>query len=126
MSTPPNTSGANNRNNNNNNSYRRGGGRRQGGRGRGGRHNNRRDRIKNNPKNSGFQGALKEGPLKGIVITDNSGSRATQFQKMKEAIPTYCADKGWRGLPQIIRSETVGTCILSLLLDQIQINGQGQ
>lgn len=25
---------------------------------------------------------------------------------MNEAIPTYCADKGWRGLPQIIRTET--------------------
>ena len=108
MSTPPNTGGANNRNNNNNNnSYRRGGGRRYGGRGRGGRqNNNRRDKFKNNPKNGGFQGALKEGPLKGIVITDNSGNRASQFEKMKDALPTYCADKGWKGLPEIVRTET--------------------
>lgn len=73
MSTPPNTGGANNRgNNNNNNNYRRGGGRRQAGRGRGVRQNNfRRDRYKNKPKFGGFQGALKEGPLKGIIITDD-------------------------------------------------------
>ena len=104
MSTPPTTGGANNRNNNNN--YRRGGGRRQGGQGRGGRrNNNKKDRYNNNPKTGGFQGALKEGPLKGMVITDNSGNRVTQYKKLKEALPPFCANKGWNGLHEIVRTE---------------------
>jgi len=104
MSTPPTTGGANNRNNNNN--YRRGGGRRQGGRGRGGRrNNNKKDRYNNNPKTGGFQGALKEGPLKGMIITDNSGNRVTQYEKLKEALPPFCANKGWNGLHEIVRTE---------------------
>ena len=43
--------------------------------------------------------------MKGLVITDNTNLRPTQYKKLMDALPTYCADKGYEGLVQILRDK---------------------
>lgn len=56
---------------------------------------------KENRKN-GFKGQLQDSCFKGIVITDNTNNRPTQFKKLMDALPTYCADKDYEGLIEIL------------------------
>ena len=59
---------------------------------------------RDNNKKHGFKGLLQDSCLKGIVITDNSNVRPTQYQKFITALPGFCADKGYEGLDEIIRT----------------------
>ena len=43
--------------------------------------------------------------MKGLVITNNTNIRPTQYKKLMDALPTYCADKGYEGLVQILRDK---------------------
>ena len=60
---------------------------------------------KENIKRSGFKGQLQDSCLKGVVITDNTNIRATQYKKLMDALPTYCAEKGYEGLVEILRDQ---------------------
>ena len=83
-----------------------------GGGGRGGRRDRGKSRKKDGDKTpwkqkggkSGFQGNLQDGALKGMVITDGN-ARSTQFEKLLLCIPTYCAEKGYTGLNEIVKNE---------------------
>ena len=98
---PPTTSGG--ANNRHQSTGRGGGGDRISGRGgrggRGGRNNN-----KPKPKGSGFAGLIKDGCMKGIVITD-SNNRPVQFKKLMEVLPTYCVEQKFPLLGDIIRKQ---------------------
>ena len=72
-----------------------------GGRGRGGRGN---DRGKTVAKYS-FEGKMKDGPLSKLTITEG-GQQATQYMKILNALPVFCADKGYKFIDNIIRTDT--------------------
>ena len=71
-----------------------------GGRGRGGCGN---DRGKTIAKYS-FEGKMKDGPLSKLTITEG-GQRATQFKKILDALPVLAADKGYKYIDDIIRTD---------------------
>ena len=48
---------------------------------------------------------MKEGPLFKLTITEG-GQQTTQYKKMIDDLPVLCADKGFRYVGKIIRTET--------------------
>ena len=48
---------------------------------------------------------MKYGPLSKLTIT-KGGQRATQYKKIFDALPVFCADKGYKYINDIIRTET--------------------
>ena len=40
-----------------------------------------------------FEGKMKDGPLSKLTIT-KGGQQATQYKKILDALPVFCADKG--------------------------------
>ena len=46
---------------------------------------------------------MKDGPLSKLTIT-KAGQHATQFKKIIDALPVFCADKGYRFIDDIIRT----------------------
>ena len=72
-----------------------------GGRGRGGCGN---DCGKTIAKYS-FEGKMKDGPLSKLTITEG-GQQATQYKKILDAPPVFCADKGYKYIDDIIWTET--------------------
>ena len=68
-----------------------------GGRGRGGRGN---DCGKTVAKYS-FEGKMKDGPFCKLTITEG-GQRATQYKKILDALPVFCADKGYKFIDDVI------------------------
>ena len=88
--TNTNTGGSNT--NRNHNAGRGGRGReRSGGRGRGGHGNYRGKTI----AKYSFEGKMKDGPLFKLTIT-KGGQQATQYKKIIDALPVFCADKGYK------------------------------
>ena len=71
-----------------------------GGRGRGGCGNNRGKTV----AKYSFEGKMKDGPLSKLTIT-KGGQRATQFKKILDALPVFCADKGYKYIDDIIRTD---------------------
>ena len=72
-----------------------------GGRGRGGRGN---DCGKTVAKYS-FEGKMKDGPLSKLTIT-KGGQQATQYKKIIDALPVFCADKGYTFIGDVIWTNT--------------------
>ena len=48
---------------------------------------------------------MKDGPLSKLTIT-KGGHRATQYKKIIDALPVFCADKGYRFIGDVIRTNT--------------------
>ena len=48
---------------------------------------------------------MKDGPLSKLTIT-KGGQRATQYKKIFDALPVFCADKGYKFINDIIRTNT--------------------
>ena len=61
-----------------------------GGQGRSGHGN---DHRKNTVARYSFEGKMKDGPLSKLTIT-KGGQQATQYKKIIDALPVFCADKG--------------------------------
>ena len=72
-----------------------------GGQGRGGRGN---DHGKTVTKYS-FVGKMKDGPLSKLTITEG-GHQAIQYKKIIDALPVFCADKGYKFIDDIIWTST--------------------
>ena len=72
-----------------------------GSQGRGGRGN---DRGKTVAKYS-FEGKTKDEPLSKLTIT-KGGEQATQYKKIIDALPVFCADKGYKFIDDVIRTNT--------------------
>ena len=82
---------ANNGQNRNQNSGRDGRGRgSNSGNGRGDRRNGRGNKS---ITKYAFQGKMKDGPISKLTITE-TGHRPSQFKKLWDALPVFCADKG--------------------------------
>ena len=47
---------------------------------------------------------MKDGPLAKLTITEG-GQQATQFKKILDALPVFCADKGYKYINDIIRTD---------------------
>ena len=100
--TNTNTGGGNT--NRNHNAGRGGQGRGgSGGRGRG-RGSCGNDRGKTFPKHS-FEGKMKDGPLSKLTITEGR-QQATQYNKIIDTLPVFCADKGYKFINNIIWTNT--------------------
>ena len=94
-------SNTNTNNGHNRNSGR--GGRGQGtpnGSGRGHRHNNRGN--KSIAKYS-FKGKMKDSLISDLTITE-TGHRPSQFKKISDALPVFCANKNYQGLDEVLRT----------------------
>ena len=81
------------------------GGRGQGGssrRGRAGRGNNC---GKNTVTRYSFEGKMKDGPLSKLTITEG-GQQATQYKKIIDVLPVFCADKGYKFIDDVIQTNT--------------------
>ena len=90
---------ANNGQNRNQNSGR-------GGRGRGapngsGRGNRRNGRRNNSITKYTFEGKIKDNPISKLTITE-TGHRPSQFKKICDVLPVFCADKNYLGLDEVI------------------------
>ena len=48
---------------------------------------------------------MKDGPLSKLIIT-KSGQQATQYKKIIDALPVFCADKGYKFIDIVIRTNT--------------------
>ena len=48
---------------------------------------------------------MKDGPLSNITIT-KGGQRATQYNKILDTLPVFCADKGYKFINDVIRLNT--------------------
>ena len=48
---------------------------------------------------------MKDGPLSKLTIT-KSGQQATQYKKIIDALPVFCADKGYRFIDDVIQTNT--------------------
>ena len=46
---------------------------------------------------------MKDGPLSKLIIT-KGGQRATQYKKIIDALPVFCADKGYRFIDDVIHT----------------------
>ena len=92
---------ANNGQNRNQNSGR-------GGRGRGPNSGSGRGDRRNNCGNKSiakysFKGKMKDGPISELTITE-TGHRPSQYKKLWDALPVFCADKGYGGLDEVLRT----------------------
>ena len=47
---------------------------------------------------------MKDRPLSKLTIT-KGGQRATQFKKIIDALPVFCADKGYKFIDNIIQTD---------------------
>ena len=93
-------------NTNTNNGHNRNSGR--GGRGRGspngsGRGDRRNDRGNKSIAKYSFKGKMKDGPISELTITE-TGHRPSQFKKIYDALPVFCADKNYGGLDEVLRT----------------------
>ena len=52
-----------------------------------------------------FEGKMKDGPLSKLTITEG-GQQATQYKKIYDALPVFCADKGYKFIDDIIWTNT--------------------
>ena len=82
----------------------------RGGLGRGpsssGRGNRRNGRGNNSIANKySFEGKMKDGPISKLLIT-KTGHRPTQYKKILDTLPVLCADKNFRGLDEVIWTNT--------------------
>ena len=59
------------------------------------------DHRNNSISKYSFEGKMKDGCLSKLTIT-KSGYRATQFKKIIDALPVFCADKNYRYLDDVI------------------------
>ena len=48
---------------------------------------------------------MKDGPISKLTITEG-GQRATQYKKIIDALPVFCADKGYKFIDNVIRTNT--------------------
>ena len=48
-----------------------------------------------------FQGKMKDGPISELIITE-TGHRPSQFKKIYNALPVFCADKNYQGLDEVL------------------------
>ena len=44
---------------------------------------------------------MKDGPISKLTITE-TGHRPSQFKKISDALPVFCADKKYRGLNEVL------------------------
>ena len=91
-----------------NNSHNRNSGR--GGRGQGppppngsGRGDRRTDRGNKSIAKYSFKGKMKDGLISELTITE-TGNRPSQFKKIYDALPVFCADKNYGGLDEVLRT----------------------
>ena len=56
---------------------------------------------------------MKDGPLSKLTIT-KGGRRATQYKKIIDALPVFCADKGYKFIYDVIQTGTkrIGSAFL--------------
>ena len=92
---------ANNGQNRNQNSRR--GGRCQGAPKGSGRGDRRNGRGNNSIAKYTFEGKMKDGPLSKLTITE-TGHRPSQFKKICDDLPVFCADKNYQGLDEVLRT----------------------
>ena len=48
---------------------------------------------------------MKDGPLSELTIT-KGGQQATQYKKIHDALPVFCADKGYKFIDDVIQTNT--------------------
>ena len=94
-------------NTNTNNGHNRNSGR--GGRGRGppngsGRGDCRTDCGNKSIEKYFFKGKMIDSPISELTITE-TGHRPSQFKKIYDALPVFCADKNYGGLNEVLRTE---------------------
>ena len=46
---------------------------------------------------------MKDGPISKLKIT-KTGHRPSQFKKIRDALPVFCADKNYGGLDEVLRT----------------------
>ena len=46
---------------------------------------------------------MKDGPISKLTITE-TGHRPSQFKKIYNALPVFCADKNYGGLDEVLRT----------------------
>ena len=51
---------------------------------------------------------MKDGPLSKLTIT-KGGQQATQYKKILDALPVFCADKGYKYIDDIMRTNVEKT-----------------
>mgnify|MGYP005726485965 CR=1 FL=1 len=68
------------------------------GSGRGDRHNDRGNKL---IAKYSFKGKMKDGPIFELTITE-TGHRPSQFKKIYDALPVFCADKNYGGLDEVL------------------------
>ena len=81
---------------------------RRGGQGRGvpngsGRGDHRNGRGNNSIAKYSFEGKMKDSPISKLTIT-KTGHRPSQFKKICDILPVFCADKNYRGLNEVLRT----------------------
>ena len=90
--------------NNGQNRYQNSG---RGGRGRGPNGSGRSDRRNTRGNKSiakfSFKGKMKDGPISELTITE-IGHRPSQFKKLWDTLPVFCADKNYSGLDEVLRT----------------------
>ena len=95
---------ANTNTNNSHNQYQNSG---RGGRGQGPNSSGRGDRRINRGNKSiakyPFKGKMKDDPISELTITE-TGHRPSQFKKIYDALPVFCADKNYGGLYEVLRT----------------------
>ena len=50
-----------------------------------------------------FKGKMNDGWISELTITE-TGYRASQFKKIYDALPVFCADKNYGGLDEVLRT----------------------
>ena len=68
-----------------------------------GRGNCRNDRGNKSIAKYSFKGKMKDSPISRLTITE-PGHRPTQFKKIRDALPVFCADKNYGGLNKVLRT----------------------
>ena len=46
---------------------------------------------------------MKDGPISKLTITE-TGHRPSQFKRLCNALPVFCADKNYRGLDEVLHT----------------------
>ena len=82
----------------------------RGGRGRGGLSGSSRGDRRNSRGNNliakySFEGKMKDRPISRLIIT-KTGHRPTQYKNIVDTLPILCANKNFRGLDEVIRTES--------------------
>ena len=50
-----------------------------------------------------YEGKMKKSPISKLTIT-KTGYIPSQFKKIRNALPVFCADKNYRGLDEVLRT----------------------